>query len=172
MSATWKVCAVFQLSTSENSGKSISVKEFVEKQRFFIDIRKFFKNKPTKNGVCLTTEEFDWISSILLYNKTDKKAEELENSYRIIKLLPRISGGYDIIKEVDDARKSISLNETETNHLIKKIGEVMEIIKRMKKKQDKKRNDEDSPPNEATYKGAPLFGHSQRKVPDLVTIDD
>lgn len=170
MSLTWKVAATLELSSNESSKKIISVKELVEKHRIFVDIRSFVKDKPTRSGVCLTIGEFDWLCSILLYKQNEKKAVEMDSSYRVLKLLPRISGGYNINHIVGDVKKSIALNEIEVRHLVLRAGEIIKVINNIKKENKNDGNestcfpmkDEDSTWDEATYKGAPLFGHSQK----------
>lgn len=135
--AVWKTLYSTQISEPNKTLgyiKYITVKQLLKTSDsipfFLADIRAYINGSPTKNGVCLTPFEFDWLANKLLYTIKSDTMYFGKNSERRIKLKskPKV-GGVEIIQEVNDSGpRRINLYKDEISRIIEDYGSFYTLV--------------------------------------------
>lgn len=117
--------------------KTVTLVHHIENPDFvLVDIRGSFKGRPSKNGICLTQYEFDWLSSCLLLKRFEENKLISAKSARSLTLKPRSRKSVEVTQLVNDKMRRIMLYGKEIKILIEKCGTFMQILEDLEEREN------------------------------------
>ena len=127
----WVIINCVELSKTEKSSKILTLKHPKNNNEFILaDLRIYnATGRPTRNGVCLTEFEFDYLARVLVYAKEIEQRHVNKTGARILCIKPHLKiKGVEIIQTVNDRVRRLRLNNYECKKLINDYGSYYSII--------------------------------------------
>lgn len=127
----WVIINCVELSKTTKCSKILTLKHPKNNNEFILADLRIFNNRgrATKNGVCLTEFEFDYLTRVLVHAKEVEQTNVNKTGARILCISPKpYIEGVEITQTVNDRVRKLRLNEFECKKLVNDYESYYSII--------------------------------------------